>query len=107
MKQQHKILDKSFDINKIKSQSSELFIGLRSIIDFYDPVDLSKYGIEDEYDSETASILVQLNKNLNQEQLLELVYQEFKYWFDPIAGKKENYENLSEAIYNWMKSVSL
>jgi hypothetical protein len=48
-----------------------------------------------------------LNKNLNQEQLLELVYQEFKYWFDPIAGKKENYENLSEAIYNWMKSVSL
>jgi len=105
MKQQKKSFYKSLDIKKVKSQYGDLFVELRGIIDFYDTTNLKKYGVAEEYDPETASILIQLNKELNQKQVYDLIYNDFRYWFEVVAGKKENYKELAEAIYKWMIKV--
>jgi hypothetical protein len=107
MKQRKKSFYKTINTNDIKSHYGKLFLELRSLIHRHDPIDIAKYGMEDEYDPETASILVQLNNNLSQVQVHELVYQDFMYWFNPVAGKKEKYKDLSSAIYKWLKQVDL
>ena len=107
MNQRKKSFYKTINIDDGKSHYGELFLELRTIIHLHDPIDIAKYGMEDEYDPETASILIQLNKDLSQVQVHELVYQDFTYWFDPVAGKKENYIDLSAAIYNWLQQIVL
>ena len=107
MNQRKKSFYETINTNDIKSHYGELFLELREIINLHGPIGLAKYGVEDEYDPETASILIQLNKDLSQVQVHELVYQDFTYWFDPVAGKKENYIDLSAAIYNWLQQKVL
>ena len=107
MNQRKKSFYKTINTDDVKSHYGELFLELRMIINLHDPIGLSKYGLADEYDPETASILVQLNNDLSEVQVHELVYQDFKYWFNPVAGKKEKYKDLSSDIYKWLKQVDL
>jgi hypothetical protein len=107
MNQRKKSFYETINTNDIKSRYSELFLELRIIVNFHDLIGLVKYRIAGEYDPETASILAQLNNDLSQVQFHKLVYQDFKYWFEPVAGKKENYKDLSAAIYNWRQQIVL
>lgn len=107
MKQQTEEFYLSINSNAVKKQEGAVFLELRRLIDLHDPMDLTKYGIESEYDPETASILIQLNKELTKEDVHELVLNDFQYWFDPIVFKKEQIKDLADAIYNWMLSAKL
>ena len=107
MKQQIEEFYLSINSNAVKKQEGAVFLELRELIDLHDPMDLGKYGAESEYDPETASILIQLIKELTKEDIHELVLNDFKYWFDPIVVKKEQIKDLADAIYNWMKKAKL
>jgi hypothetical protein len=107
MKQQMEEFYLSINSNAVKKQEGEVFLELRRLIDLHDPMQLTQYGIESEYDPETASILIQLNKELTKEDVHDLVINDFTYWFDPKIVKSEKFKDLSDAIYNWMMSAKL
>jgi hypothetical protein len=107
MNQRKKIFYKDLKTQDVKMNFGDYFLSLRRIINDYDPMDLLRYGREDEYDPETASILSQLNNDLTLEQVHDLVFHDFRYWFQPLAVKKAKYRSLSVAIYNWMNQIDL
>ncbi len=107
MKQPNEAYYKSINPADVKSQYSISFIELRTIIEKYDPMNLMQFGIEGEYDPEVASILIQLNKNLTEQEVHDLVFNDFTHWFKPVAGEKEKYKELSAAIYNWTLKADL
>ena len=93
---------KTINTAAVKSLYGDSFLELSRIIELQDPMELLIYDIEGEYDPEVASILVQLNKDLTKQEVHDLVFNDFTYWFKPIAGDKEHYIELSDAVYNWM-----
>ena len=107
MNQQEELFYKSIDTNLVKSQFAEVFLELRKIIELHDPMQLMKFETEAEYDPETASILLQLQKDLTLDEVHDLVYKDFCYWFEPVVGQKENFKEISAAIYLWMKTAAL
>jgi hypothetical protein len=107
MKQQEESFYKTINTADIKSQYGDSFLELSRILELYDPMELLIYDIEGEYDPEVASILVQLNKDLTKQEVHDLVYNDFTYWFKPVAGDKEKYKELSDALYNWMLKADL
>jgi hypothetical protein len=107
MNQQEKLFYKSIDINLVKSQYGEVFLELRKIIELHDPMQLNQYETEGEYDPETASILIQLQNNFVLQEVHDLVYNDFSFWFEDIVGQKENYKELSDAIYAWIKNTEI
>jgi len=96
-------LSNTIDRVAVQNYYGSLFFELRNIVNEYDPMDLMQYGVEDEYDPEVATIIFQLQLGLNTDQIHEIVYQEFVRWFEPVAGKRENYEQLSLAISRWLQ----
>lgn len=107
MKQPNEAFYKSINTLDVKSQYGDSFLELSRIIELHDPMALLLYGIEGEYDPEVASVLIQLNKDLTMQDVHDLVFNDFTYWFEPIAGKKEAYKDLSKAIYNWTLNADL
>ncbi len=96
----------ALDIDSVKSEYGDRFMELRTIINQHDPISLLDIGApEDEYESEVKTIIVQLKDDMTQQQVHDLIYQEFLRWFDDesTAGPKESYKKLAIDIHKWMK----
>ena len=96
--------DPMFNLEKdsVKKVFGDKFLELRAIINKHDPIGLIAIPApEDEYDSEVKTIIVQLDSNMTKDQIHDLVYNEFFRWLDDSAGKKEQYADLAQDIYNW------
>lgn len=96
----------ALDIDSVKTSYGDRFLKLRTIINQHDPIGLLDIGApEDEYESEVKTILVQLDYDMTEQQVHNLIYQEFLRWFgdESTAGPKEAYKDLATDIYNWMK----
>ena len=73
---------KSKNQQVVKKVYGDLFYALLEIISRHNPMGfLYLDDFSDEYDPETPFILMQLHNGLTQKQVLEIVYNDFKYWF--------------------------
>jgi hypothetical protein len=96
----------ALDLDSVKSKHESKFMELRTIINRHDPIGLLDIGApDDEYESEVKTIIVQLDSDLTEQQVHDLVYQEFLRWFDDesTAGPKDAYEDLAKDIYDWSR----
>ena len=96
--------------DSLKHYYGERFDSLRAIINKNDPIGLIANGApDDEYDAEVGTIIVQLNKEMTEQQIQELLYREFIRWFDDesTAGPKEAYKKLSQDIYAWTQKATI
>ncbi len=93
------------DINSIKRKYRTPFKQLKDFITKYDILHFINFGLsEDAYDPETATILLQLGGVQDKTELLDLVHQEFVRWTsEVIAGEKNTYKKLVNAIYEWKR----
>ncbi|MDE0561988.1 hypothetical protein OU792_18470 [Algoriphagus sp. NF] len=94
------------DLDSVKSSHGDRFLELSSIINQHDPIGLLKIGApEDEYEPEIKTIIVQLDKDMTEQQVHDLIYQEFLRWFEDesTTGPKESYGELAVDIHKWMK----
>jgi glutathione peroxidase-family protein len=95
------------NLDSVKHQYGKKFTELRTIINRYDPIGLHTTGTpKGEYEPEVKTIIVQLKKEMTEEQVHDLIYQEFLRWFEgySIVGKKESYKKLANAISRWDKT---
>lgn len=96
----------TMNLDSVKSKYGNSFNELRTIINQHDPIGLIDLGApDDEYESEVKTIIVQLDKEMTEQQVHDLVYNEFLRWFNEAstAGSKDAYKELSNEIYKWMK----
>lgn len=94
----------ALDIDSVKSEHGERFTELRKIINQHDPIGLLDIGApEDEYEPEVKTIIVQLEKGMTEQQVHDLIYQEFLRWFEDesTAGPKDEYKELATEIHDW------
>ena len=95
----------ALDLDSVKSNHGDRFSGLRAIINRHDPIGLLKIGAaEDEYEAEVKTIIVQLDGDMTEQQVHDLIYQEFLRWFEDesTAGPKVAYQELATDIHVWM-----
>lgn len=94
------------NLDSVKSSHGDRFSELRTIINRHDPIGLLDRGApEDEYEAEVKTIIVQLDYDMTEQEVHDLIHQEFLRWFDDesIAGPKEDYKELATDIHDWMK----
>ena len=104
--------DPMFNLDKdsVKKVYGDRFNELRTIIKKHDPVGLVSIGASnDEYEPEVKSIIVQLEGKLSEQQIHDLVYQEFLRWFgdESTVGPKEAYKGLAKDIYSWTQKSTI
>ena len=85
---------------ELKRQYGELFEDISAALFRNDPMGINFETNTDEYEPEAGTILPRLRTCESEEDVLDVVYEEFKNWFDPAsAGPKENYTNVSAEIW--------
>jgi hypothetical protein len=95
-------------IDSVKKEFGQSFNELRTIINKHDPINLIKIGApEDEYDSEVKTIIIQLKNMTTEQQVHDLIYQEFLRWFnhERITGPKDSYKELAADVFVWAKET--
>jgi hypothetical protein len=86
-----------------KKQTTKFPKKLRSIINKHDPLNLITIGCpEDEYDPEVETIFEKLKPSNTEEEVLDIVYEEFIHWFGKSAGHKDSYIEVSKDVYKWL-----
>ena len=86
-----------------KKQTTKFPKKLRSIINKHDPLNLIIIGCsEDEYDPEVETIYEKLKPTNTEEEILDIVYDEFVNWFGSSAGHKDSYIEMSKDVYKWL-----
>jgi hypothetical protein len=96
----------AIDIETVKLEQGDRFKELLTIINRYDPIGLIEIGApEDEYESEVATIIVQMDREMTEQQVHDLIYQEFLRWFSDKSsvGPKDAFKELSEETHKWIK----
>ena len=93
--------------NRLKSQFGQLFTEVEQILFSHDPIEIACVGDEnvvdnpDEYAPEVGTILPRLGTASTAADVTDIVYEEFKRWFDDeeTVGPKARYEALSGEIW--------
>lgn len=107
-KEKGKCLSKTIDIYKLREVYGDFFYVLRAFVNDRNPMDF--YHLEalpDEYDPEVATIIIQLHQRMTKEEIYDLVFQEFKRWFEYIPISKVACLELSNDIFFWLLEITL
>jgi len=82
-----------------------LFVNLQQCLFRHDLVGINFETNVDEYDPEVGTIIPRLPDCKSQEDVLNVVHEEFVNWFGvDVAGPKMKYEAVSEEIWKIWKS---
>ena len=95
-------------IDSVKKEFGQSFNELRTIINKHDPINLIKIGAPiDEYNSEVKTIIIQLKNMTTEQQVQDLIYQEFLRWFnyECVTGPKDSYKDLAADVFVWAKET--
>ena len=89
---------------KIKAEFGDFFQQVSAILFRHDPEKIAYPGNEDEYDSETATILPRLKTCHSAEDCCRVVHEEFSKWFGGHVEPKEKCEVVAAEIWElWRK----
>ncbi|HNS16407.1 MAG TPA: hypothetical protein PKI34_01130 [Bacteroidales bacterium] len=93
------------DYYLIQDIYGNLFQELMAILNQYDPIGLyiPELYITNEYNLEVSTIIVQLGDAKNEDDVINLVYKEFKRWFASHNTERDYkiYTEMAKAIYKW------
>lgn len=85
---------------ELKSQYGALFENISAALFRNDPMGINFETNTDEYEPEVGTILPRLRTCKSEQDVLNVVYEEFTKWFDPASvGPKEHYTNVSAEIW--------
>lgn len=90
---------------QIKEQYGVVFNTLSEILFRHDPIGINFEDNTDEYNPEAGTILPRLETATTEEQVLQIIHEEFIQWFDAnTAGSKENYQALAREVWEmWQR----
>ena len=95
--------------NKVQEDDPQLFEDVNKILFRHDPIGINFETNTDEYEPEAGTIIPRLKDCKDEEDVLNVVYEEFIRWFDQdTAGSKEKYDLIAKDIWEvWLKSKKM
>lgn len=85
---------------ELKRQYGGLFESISTALFRDDPMGINFETNTDEYEPEVGTILPRLRTCKSEQDVLNVVYEEFTKWFDPASvGPKERYTKVSAEIW--------
>ena len=82
-------------------KNKELHLEVSAILFKHDPMEVGVQISDDEYDIEAATILSRLHNAKNEEDVIDIVHEEFQSWFGKeAAGKRAVYEQIGKEIWH-------
>lgn len=98
------MIDEREKRKKLKAANRELFEAISELLFKHDPIGINFEHNTDEYEPEVGTILPRLNEAASENDVLDIVYEEFVQWFDEqIAKDKEHYREIAEDIWRLWK----
>lgn len=92
---------------RLKVEHGELFNSISAILFRYDPMCINFDFNTDEYDEEAGTILARLHTCQSEEEVLQVVHEEFVSWFDPVTvGPGERYTGIAFEIWQLWQQYS-
>ena len=77
-----------------------LHLDVSAILYKYDPMGVGVDITDDEYDIEAATILSRLHEASDEEETIDIVFEEFQNWFGKEAvAKREIFERIGREIW--------
>ena len=77
-----------------------LHLDVSAILYKYDPMNVGVAITDDEYDIEAATILSRLHEATDEEDTIDIVFEEFQHWFGKEAvDKRKIFERIGRDIW--------
>ncbi len=90
---------------ELRAQYPKLFVDVQQCLFRHDPVGINFETNADEYDPEVGTIIPRLPNCKSQDDVLNVVHEEFVQWFGAdVAGPITKYEAISEDIWKMWKT---
>ena len=91
---------------KLKAWYKKLYEELTKCLFDHDPIHINYEFNTDEYEPEVGTILPRLRTCKSEEEILDVVHEEFVYWFGAsTAGTKKAYEKIARDIWKlWLEN---
>jgi len=84
----------------MQRKDKAIHLEVSAILYKYDPMEVGVDITDDEYDIEAATILSRLHTAKNEEDVIDIVHEEFQSWFGKeAAGKRDIYEKIGHEIW--------
>jgi hypothetical protein len=87
------------EIEVLKRQYGKLFASISEALFNADPARINCEVNTDEYEAEAATIVPRLSAAQSAEDVQNIVYEEFLYWFEGTAGGKDNFAAVAAEIW--------
>jgi hypothetical protein len=85
---------------RLKSEYGELFDSTAALLFRLDPIGINFEENTDEYEAEVETILPRLRDCHSDDDVLQVVHEEFVCWFDlATAGPRESYKKIASEIW--------
>ena len=91
---------------KLKAWYKKLYTELTKCLFDHDPIHINYEFNTDEYEPEVGTILPRLRTCKSEEDTLDVVHEEFVYWFGAsTASTKKSYEKIASDIWKlWLEN---
>lgn len=88
----------------LKAEYGELFDTVAALLFRHDPVGINFEINPDEYQAEAGTILPRLRGCQSEEEVRQLIHEEFVRWFDAdTAGPEERYAKIASEVWQlWL-----
>jgi hypothetical protein len=89
---------------KLKAEYGELFDSVAALLSRHDPVGINFEINLDEYHTETGTILPRLRGCRSEDEVRQVIHEEFVRWFDAgTAGPEERYAEIASEVWQlWL-----
>lgn len=85
---------------EIKHQQPEFFKAVSDLMFKHDPIEINFETNTDEYDPEAGTVISRLPTANNEDDVLDIIHQEFVVWFgEDTAGNRNRYVGLASEIW--------
>ncbi|ACB51679.1 hypothetical protein cce_2329 [Crocosphaera subtropica ATCC 51142] len=99
-------MDSRNNRKQIKEQYGIVFNTLSEILFRHDPIGINFGDNTDEYDPEVGTILPRLETATTEDQVLQIIHEEFIKWFDAdLVGSKEKYQALARDVWEMWRRL--
>jgi len=85
---------------RLKVEYGELFDSVAALLFRHDPVGINFEMNPDEYQTETGTILPRLRGCKSEDEVRQVIHEEFVRWFDDVtAGPEEHYTDIASEVW--------
>jgi hypothetical protein len=87
------------DRKAVRRKYAGLYEEVEAILFRHDPIGINFEVNTDEYDPEVSTILPRAVRATSQDEVRQIIREEFEHWFGPTTVREESFEPIAAEVY--------